>query len=251
MYRNYVRSLSILVQAQMERLDDYLTFEEISILTHPSGLPNQRKKLQKELHGYYEWGKLVARKGVLNAKDGILALPSVSHKEAYPRVALKEDYWVHKNDFKEFLQINDYWPLEEEYSLLSKWFVEHNTARYYCDLEELPEEQQAIVRKKWEIEDEQEIKKANQKTVILPQTRKNELHELTKDIFGSLLKEKGRIPTSQEVWNNIKRNYDDTDIICHASSESIEWKSWTGAEKTVKRSSFNNIYTKAKNFHCS
>jgi len=189
MYRNYVRSLSILEQAKMELLDDYLTFEEISILTLPDEMPAARKKLKDELMGHYEWGKLVARKGALNNNDRTLTLPDVSHKEAYPRIATNEDYWVHKDDFREFLQINDNWPIEGDLPL-SRWFVVHNTARFYRDIEELPEEQQKIARKKWEIADDRTIKRINTRTEFVSEEREHELHQMIGEYYCRLRKEK-------------------------------------------------------------
>ncbi len=246
MYRSYVRSLSILEQAKMGLLDDYLTFQEISILTYPDGMPAQRKKLQKELLEYYEWGKLIARKGAYDEALNALVLPGISHKEAFPRTGLKSDYWVHHQDFRELLEINSNWPVDRDLPL-TKWFIpKPQRAVFYKDIEELPEEQRLIVREKWQIAEDKGIAHNTDKLEILPQTRECELHELIKDVYITLQSAGNRRPTSQKIWNYIEDNYKNIDLVDEVTEDCIFWTSYGGTQQKQKITTFQNTCTKAR-----
>jgi hypothetical protein len=246
MYRSDVRGLSVLTQAQMEALDDYLTFEEVSVLVYPDGMPSQRKEFQDRLLQYYKSGKLIARKGQYDKKERTLSLPGVSHKEAYPRITYNEDHWLHRDDFKQYLEINGFWPLEDD-SPLAKWFVKNEKVQFYSEIEDLPKEQQAAVLEELGVE-------AGTKTEFASEPRENELHQMIEEYYGKLHNEKEtKNDTSRikcwDLWNYIKANRGEIDLIDDMTRDSIEWSNYKGKQISLGRTTFGNIFTRVKKLY--
>lgn len=89
-------------------------------------------------------------------------------------------------------------------------------------------------------EERKTLTKSVSKESIIGRTRNSQLHDLIGNIIVTLGYQNKTAP-AQMIWNHIRKNADDYEIVQEITDNEITWRSYRGYEQAMKRERFNTV----------